>query len=185
MLRKHTAIAILAACSLTYAGSALVQEMMMPKPTQEHATIMKSVGDWEGTITMHLPGMPSTPNKAKETVTAFGGFWATSEFSCDFMGMPYQGHGCHGYDQNTGKFTGTWIDNMSSYLSVMEGEYIEGEGLVMTWEAPDMTGQMAPHKSVRVGDDNAYTMTFWTGEQKSMVIDMKRVGAKAMEAGAK
>lgn len=159
------------------------QEMQMPTPGEEHEMLLKSAGEWTGTITMHMEGMPSMPNKATETVEAFGGFWTMSHFKCDFMGMSYEGRGSVGYDQMKKKYIGTWQDNMSSFLSVMEGDYDEDTNqMVMEWEAPTMSGEMAPHRSVMTHDENSYKMEFFLeegGEEtKTMTIEMKRKGAK-------
>ncbi len=186
-LRHFAALSVAGSLTLAAAAPALWQDMEMPKPTEEHAMIQKGVGVWEGTVTMFMPGMPETPTPATEVVRSEGPFWITSDFKSSFMGMDYNGHGCHGYDPVKGKYVSTWIDSMSSYLSVMEGTHnAETNAIEMTWEAPDMTGQLAPHRSEQVLSEDAYTMTFYTSGEKTMVIDMKRTGgAAAVEAGAK
>lgn len=160
-----------------------------PAPSAEHAEILKGVGHWEGTLTTYMPGVPEAPVAAHETVEAIGGFWTQSRFECDFMGMPYVGTGCVGYDSAKKKYVGTWIDNMSSHLAVMEGERDPKSGaLVMRYSAPDMTGAMVPHRIVTVGGDDAYTSTFYQGEgegTKTMVIAMKREGQAPEVGGGK
>ncbi len=176
MLRIRTIAAIAITATATFAAAPrLLQEMEMPKPTEHHAMLQKGVGEWEGTVTMFIPGMPETSYPATETVRANGPFWTVSNFKSEFMGQAYEGHGCHGYDPEKGKFTSTWIDSMSSYLSVMEGDYdAETNTMTSKWEAPDMTGAMAPHRSELVMEENAYEMTFWTRGEKIMHIAMKR-----------
>ena len=149
-------------------------EMPMPMPTAEHKEILSSVGMWEGTMTAYMPGAPAEPIAARETVTAIGGFWTQARFECDFMGMPYVGTGAFGFDPERGKYVGTWIDSMGSYLAVMEGEKNSAGNVVMRWNAPDMTGKIVEHRNESVRSANAYTMTFYTGDTKSMVISMKR-----------
>ncbi len=186
-----TTTAVVAAGTIVVAAARpLLQEEHemppMPQPTTEHVEMQKAVGEWKGTLTMFGPGMPTEPVAATETMTAFGPFWTLSEFHCDFMGMPYQGHGCSGFDAEKGKYTGIWIDNMSSYLSVMEGERNEETGMItMHWEAPDMTGEIVPHRYEMTPTGDSYTSTFFTNGVKSMVISMKRTSAKPTEAGAK
>ena len=105
----------------------------------------------------------------------FGGFWVTSEFESDFMGMPFQGRSVVGYDAMKGKYVGTWIDTMSSYMAIMEGEYDQAnDALVMEWDAPGMTGEMMPHRSVTKHRGNQVTMTFFTDGKQTMVISMTR-----------
>lgn len=186
MLRSRLAVTLLALTAGTVAVAAvqpLFQEM--PQPTEQHQLIQKGVGDWEGTVTMFHPGMPTEPAPATEKVTALGGFWTTSHFKSEFMGMPYSGHGQFGYDPAKKKYVSTWIDSMSSFLSVTEGEYDEKtNSMTMHWVAPGMTGEMEKHRSVNVIGENSYVMTFFLGEGegvKSMEIKMKR---KPMDASA-
>ncbi|MFG0319092.1 MAG: DUF1579 family protein, partial [Planctomycetota bacterium JB042] len=84
-------------------------------------------------------------------------------------------------------FVGTWIDNMSSYLAVMEGEKDEQTGaIVMRWMAPDgMTGLMVPHRNEVKATEDRSVSTFYVGEgegRKIMEIDLKRKGAKEKPA---
>lgn len=175
-----TTASLLAIGSMVFAATNILQpqEPEMPKPTAEHKALMEGVGTWEGNITMYVPGMPETPSPAREVVTQHGPFWTQSEFTSEFMGQKYMGHGCIGYDPATEMHQSTWVDNMSSYLSIMRGELNEEGNLVMKWKAPDMTGAMAPHRNVTVRTKDAYTMTFYTSGEKTMVIDMKRVPEK-------
>ncbi|MHC4380377.1 MAG: DUF1579 family protein, partial [Planctomycetota bacterium] len=105
-------------------------------------------------------------------------FWVQSEFTSDLMGERYMGHGCIGYDPENEMYQSTWVDNTGSFLSIMRGKHNEEGNLVMKWKAPDMTGAMASHRNVTVRTDDAYTMTFYTSDVKTMVIDMKRVEEK-------
>ena len=155
------------------------EDMPMPQPSEHHELLMHSVGEDTGTITMHMAGMPNTPNKATETIEAFGGFWTRSHFECDFMGMPFQGMGSMGYDPMKKKFIGTWQDNMSPTLSVMEGDYDEeSKMMTMHWMAPTMTGEIAPHRSEMVHSENGYKIEFFLGEgdkaKHTMTIEMTR-----------
>jgi hypothetical protein len=128
------------------------------------------------------------PMPAKETVTAIGEFWVLSNFHCDMGFMAYQGSGHYGYDADKKQYVGTWVDNTSSYFSLMEGEYDAAKKtLVYRWKAPDQTGKIVPQRSESVENGDTRTMTFFSGEgagTKSMVIEMKRKKARAAEAGA-
>jgi hypothetical protein len=177
MFRFRTVASVLALSTLTLAAARVLplQEHGMEKPTKEHEMLQKNVGMYEGTVTMFMPGMPETPMPAKETVRSHGPFWTISDFTSEFMGVPYMGHGSNGFDPAKGKYIGTWIDNTSSYLQVMEGTYDEAKkAVVMKWNAPDMTGKVVPHTAEIVPGDHSYTMTFFDQDmQKTMVIAMK------------
>ena len=159
---------------------ALVQDPV--EPTEQHAMLQAGAGRWEGTMTMYMPGMEPFEVPARETVEAFGDYWTFARFDADFPGVPYAGRGCFGYDPEERKFVGTWYDVQSPHLAVMEGEWDEAKkALVMRWEAPGASGELVPYRSVRAGDADSYTQTFYLGPgegRKAMVIEMERV-AKA------
>ena len=191
MLRNRLFVSALfvAAGSLAVAAVVPARSAQAPvAPTEFHKQLLSSVGNWEGTLTMFMPGMPAEPTPAKEKVEAIGGFWTQSHFECSFMGMPYHGTGFNGYDPAKKKHLGTWIDNMGPALAVMEGEMDANKKLVMRYEAPDqMTGAMTAHRIETVFGDNHYTSTFFQGAgegNKTMVIDMKRAAGRPVEAGA-
>lgn len=181
--RAATCALVLAIGSLAVAGvrSALPGQEM-PQPTEQHRQLLSGVGAWEGTLTSYMTDPPAAPVAARETVEAVGGFWIQSRFECQFMGMPYVGTGCVGYDAAKKKYIGTWVDSMSSHLALMEGEVDPAtKALVLRWESPDETGKLARHRSESVETADGRTMTFYMGEgagTKSMVIEMKRKAAK-------
>jgi hypothetical protein len=177
-------------CSLVFVGAALSavamrdshQEPQMPQPTEEHAEILRGAGSWEGTMKAWMPGMPESSMSCKEENVAFGPFWLVSTFECDFMGMPYRGQGSVGYDPMKQKYVGTWYDNMSPTLAVMEGEEDAAGKLTMRWTAPTMDGSIQPHRYELVHQGDSYVSTFFVGEgagTKTMEMHMKRKGAAA------
>ncbi len=167
------------------------QDPAMETPSKHHERLLKGVGEWEGTLSWsEAPGMPAGSTKATESVKAVGGFWTCSRFECDFMGMPYVGCGQVGYSAKDKKYVGTWTDSMSSYFSLMEGQYDEKRKLiVMHWQAPDMTGKMNHHRNELAMGDGQYTLTFFVGEgdaaTEMMVIKMKRKSKGAGQKGDK
>lgn len=173
-----------ASAALVVAASFAIATTLPQEPekqTELHATMQKTAGEWTGTITMQGPeGEMELP--ASETVEAFGEHWVTSNFTCP-MGpdQTYHGRGTFGYDARNEKLVGTWIDNGSSYMAVMEGEVDEDTGNhVMTWDAPSSAdpSKIVPHKSVTTHSEGAYTMQFhekMDGEfVPTMSMDMKR-----------
>ena len=104
-------------------------------PGKEHEAIVAGAGKWEGTLTM-FGDQEMPPIPVQQTVEAIGPFWTQTRFTGDFMGMPYVGTGCVGYDPSTKKYVGTWIDNTWSAFGLMEGERGADGKLVMRWTAP-------------------------------------------------
>lgn len=181
---------LLATLILTVAGSAVFaatnvwnQQPEMPKPGAQHKALQQTVGTWEGTITMFMPGVPEMPMPAKDVVTSSGPFWVHSSFTTPMgPGMEYNGFGYTGYDPIAKEYVGTWMDNVGTTFSVMKGNHDkEGKVLTMTWTAPNEMGVMTEMSNETVRTKNAYTMTFFANGEKNMLIDMKR----AVEADSK
>ena len=181
---------LLTTLALTIAGSAIFaattvwnQQPEMQKPTAQHKELQDSVGNWEGTITMFMPGVPEMPMPANEVITSKGPFWVHSDFTTSMGPMgEYKGFGYSGYDPVAKEYVGTWMDNVSTTFSVMKGNLDkDGKVLTMKWKAPDHMGKMTDMYNEAVRSKNAYTVTFFANGEKNMVIDMKRV----MEAGTK
>lgn len=159
------------------------------QPTEQHRHVLKAVGEWEGTLNYFMPGADEPMSApATESIVSVGEFWTQSRFECEFMGIPYIGTGCMGYDIAKKKFVGTWIDSTTTYIAQMEGEMNADGALVMHWEAPDpMSGEIVQHRSVTAEADGKNVSTFYAGEGegvKIMVIEMSRASKKPVEAGA-
>jgi len=157
--------------------------MAMPVATPQHKQLQKGVGTWEGTLTMFMPGIPAAPIPARDVVEPIGAYWTQSRFTCNFMGMDFLGTGTMGYDPVLDRYVGTWINNMTSELAVMNGEMDPaGKTLIMRFNARDpQTGNVVPHRIETSFGENSYTSTFFHGHGagvKAMVIEMKRAAGK-------
>lgn len=191
MLRSVTLLSSLILAAGTLAAAAvlpIVQDMKVLPPMAEHKMLLESAGDWEGSVVHIAPDKTESTAQARERIEPIGPYWTQSRFESDFMGSPYLGTGVMGYDPEKKKFIGTWVDNMSSYFALMEGK-MEGDKLVMRWQAPDLTsGKLVPHRSETTHAADTVTTTFFVGDgagTKNMVITMKRKGGKPVEAGGK
>lgn len=188
MLRHRFAVPSVALIVGAVAISTLLPALssqMAPEPTENHLLLLGDVGEWEGTLTSFMPEAPEAIIPSTQVVRAIG-LWTQTTFECDYMGMPYVGTGCTGYDTAQKKFVGTWIDNMGTHLAVMEGQIDpKTKVITMRWKAPDpMTGDLVQHRSDTVRTKDSYTSTFYMGEgkgTKSMVIAMKRKAMKQEE----
>jgi len=191
MFKRRTtfvALALSAGALAAATVSALPRPQEMSQAGAQHEMLLEGVGTWKGTMTSFMPGMPPTETPAQEVVEAVGDLWTQSRFECEFMGMAFAGAGCLGYDTEQGKYVGTWIDNMTTRITLMEGDYDEAsKTLTMQWKGPDMTGQLVDQSSKTVREGDSYTSTFFMGvgegATKTMVIAMKREAAP-VEAGA-
>lgn len=161
-----------------------------PQATEHHARLKHSVGEWEGTMSMMMGGA-ETDFPCTESVQAIGDLWITSSFHCDFGGLPFEGASTTGFDPKKGKYIGSWIDNMTPSMTIMEGEWdAERNAMVMTYEAPDMeSGEMVTNQMVSESSREANISTFYKmvdGEPvQTMKISMRRASSdKPAEAAA-
>lgn len=110
------------------------QEAMMEawqkaaKPGDPHAWLMDSAGTWnvKQTLWMQPGAEPMVNEGTAERKAILGGRVLRETFSSTFMGQPYQGVAHSGYDNVSGKFWMTWMDNMSTALYTGEGECKDG-----------------------------------------------------------
>jgi GH18 family chitinase len=191
MLRTRLTLTALFLAAGTLAVAALVparSTQEMPQPGEQHRQLLANVGTWEGTMVMHMPGMPETPSNVKETIEGVGEFWAQSHFEGDFMGMAFHGRGCEGFDPAKNKYIGTWFDSTSPVLTVMEGEHDKAtNSIVWRWEGPDMTGNVVPHRMVKTTDGDKYTSAMYIGPgegTKTWSMQMARTAKRPLEAGS-
>ena len=153
-------------------------------PSAIHKMIAKFNGEWKEDLTMWMtPGAP--PTKSTSTCTnkmILNGLYQESIHTGNFNGMPFEGRGTMGYDNAKKIFVSTWIDNMGSGISYMEGNYDEAsKTLTMKGKMVDpTTGKEMQVRQVckMIDDDNQLVEMYNTGadgkEFKSMEIKLTR-----------
>jgi len=124
MIRTLTCLGL--GVSLLVAPATAQGPAAAPKPTSEYKVLAADEGAWDATIKTWQGGPDAEPavSKGSEVNEVLpGGLWVLSKFECDFGGMKFYGRGQYSYDPVKKKYVGTWLDSMSSMLSVLEGEY--------------------------------------------------------------
>lgn len=131
-----------------------------PKPGPEHEILKQHAGTWDAVMKM------ADGQSSKATMTqkmAGGGLWLVVDYTGDFLGQKFEGHGIDGYDTTKKKFTSIWVDSMSTAAMHLEGTYDEKtKSLTMTGEGPGPDGKPAKYRSVTgaVKDDKfEFTMS--------------------------
>ena len=169
-------------------GASPGQEMPIPKPGPEHEILKQDVGVWDATIeTMTEAGGKPNVAKGLETNSLLGGgLWLFQDFKGEFMGAPFQGHGVTGYDPSKKKYVGTWVDSMSTSLSLTEGTYDpQTKTMTARFEGPGPDGAMMKMRTTSEWkDDNTRVFTMYSpagrGEEFAMMkITYKRRSHKA------
>ena len=156
--------AVIAALSLLVVV-AVARAQEPPKPGPEHEKLKQLAGEWDAKTTLHLPGVPAQEStgefKAKMEV---GGLFLVSQYKGQMFGQQFIGRGLSGYDTYKKKYTGVWVDTMSTALYNIEGEF-DKSGKVYTehMEGPDPgTGKTMKMRSItEIKDKDHFTMKMY------------------------
>ncbi len=154
-------------------------EAMTPGP--QHEAMAELVGSWSVTTThwMQPGGEPQVSQGTAERSMIFDGRILEEQFHGEMDGMPFQGRATTGYDNITGRYWGTWIDSMSTGVTLLYGGIDEASGLwVMEGETPNpMTGGMMPMRieSRMDGDDRHVDEFYMPGPDGEMFRTMEMV----------
>jgi hypothetical protein len=162
-MKAHRTFALAALVSGA-AAVAWAQGPPMPTPGPEHELLKKDVGTWDATVEMMMPpGQP--PAKGTEVnVMGPGGLWLITDFKSDnMMGAAFQGHGVGGWDPAKKKYVGTWVDSMSTGVSLTESTYDPAtKTLTGMLEGPGPDGQPMKMKAVtQYKDDGSRVFTMY------------------------
>ncbi len=109
--------------------------MMAGMPGKMHDKLAKAAGVWQGKCKMWMaPGMDPMMSTCTNTVTLImDGRYIKSDYAGEMPGMgPFNGLGLTGFDNVSGKFVGTWLDNHSSGIMNGTGE-MTGDGKTINW----------------------------------------------------
>ena len=157
------------------------QEAMTPGP--QHAHMAEMVGEFKITVKTYN-GPDAEPEVMTGTASRrmiMGGRYLEETVHSSYMGQPFEGRSVTGFNNVTGTWWGTWIDNMSTGIMTSHGEWNEDTGVgVFYGEYVDpMTKEIQETRTVvkqlEGGDElmESY-MTTPTGEFKSMDILYER-----------
>jgi hypothetical protein len=92
-------------------------------PGAQHQQLASTAGTYDVKIkNWHEPGGPATEETGTATRTmVLDGRVLVEDFKGTMMGSAFNGHGMSGYENVTGKYWSTWMDNMSTGLMVSQG----------------------------------------------------------------
>lgn len=141
-------LAVAALLSLCLAAALPAQEP--PKPGPEHEKLAATAGTWDAVMEMTTPDGQHVKYKGRSIVkVAAGGFCVIDDYTADFMGQPFQGHGVTGYDPLQGKYVTTWFDSFGPTPVQLTGTFdAAGKVLTMTGTGPGMDGKAVAYKNV-------------------------------------
>ena len=148
-------------CLAAVTSGATIAHAQFPSAevTKEHKILKRDVGVWDAEMKLWMAGPDQDPmvSKGVERNRMLGETWILSNFTADLGGQEFKGHGQFGYDTKKKKFVGTWVENMSTNISTMEGTYDEAKGelTMFSMGIDPATGKETKSKSVsKYVDDN-------------------------------
>ncbi len=167
------------------------QQAMMDKMTKaatpgpQHALLAKMAGEWTGTVKLQMdPSQPAQEFQNTASITVLmDGRYIQETVSGEWAGMPYSGMSLYGFDNVSGKYAATMIDNMGTGFMTCVGTPDAG-GKVIRWVGTmndPATGKPATERMVTtVTDDDHHTVEMFgtpagaRKEIKIMTIDYVR-----------
>lgn len=180
--------AIFFLCGNIYAQTQSAQpdmQMMMKNimPGDHQKKMAERSGNWTAKITMWMdPSQPPTVSEAKAKYEMIMDRYLTSTYTGTMMGMPFTGMSTMAYDNGTGIYYMTWIDNMSTGMMQMTGKYdektktIEFKGI---GQDPSTGKEVPMRQTIRFVDDKTEHMEMFAPdmdgkETKMMEIDLMK-----------
>jgi hypothetical protein len=141
----------------------------------EHEWLARDAGTWAAKCTLHGPTGDIEFTGIERVSVDCGGLWVFSQFEGDLFGAPFKGRGVTGYDPETKKVLGAWVDSQTTTIARFEGE-IRGEELVMTTEGRDPeTGERYPERHVQTrqgADQRTLKMYALRGGQEHLLMEV-------------
>jgi len=172
-------------------GPTAEQQAMMDKMTKagtpgpQHEMLKKLAGEWSTTVKFIAdPSQPPQESQGTSTMTILmDGRYCQESASGQMMGQPFSGMGITGYDNVTGKYVATWIDNMGTGIMTSTGT-ADASGKVINWVgtmSDPMTGKPSKERMItKFVDDNHYTYEMYgtppggKKEMKMLTIEYSR-----------
>ena len=131
--------------------------MPPPKPSPEHAQVMRLVGTWFVTV---KSGDTTEAERSTITFDRIGEYWVTGRWHGTYLGMPFDGQSTQGYSPTKKKMIATWVDSRTPEVSFAEGTWDpETSTMRMTWECATKPDQPPASETVVFHDDDHFTAT--------------------------
>ena len=152
--------------SLIYAEEKMDDQMMKAwaeyaTPGENHKVLDYFVGDWDYALEWKMAAKDK-PTKSTGTTTAkwiLDGRFIKMHAQGTSMGQPFEGFGHLGYDNATKKYTGLWIDNMSTGMLKSWGYYYPTSKKFVEWGKmfDPVLGKQAFRAVTNIKKENKYT----------------------------
>lgn len=175
-----TALAIIFSLNTNAQDEAAMKAWMeFATPADMHKMMGKYNGHWEVSTKMWMtPDAEAMESTAEATNDMYmGDRYQKSQFSGEFMGMPFHGESTTGYDNMRKVFTTTWIDNTGTGLMYAEGNWNAAtKSIEYKGKASDpMAGKQTAFREVMTfTSDDSYKMEMYNmmGDKEFKSMEM-------------
>ncbi len=135
------------------------------QPGPGHAFLAQLAGTFKATVKAWMgPGEPEVSEGVSENTMILGGRYLHQKYTGTITGQTFEGLGLTGFDNTLQKFTGLWIDSMSTGMMTSEAS-LDATGKVLnSVEAyPDpLTGKVKRTRSVlKIVDADTHVMEMY------------------------
>lgn len=146
-------------------------------PGEPHKRLAGMEGSWttktKSWMEPNKPPMESTGSCEQKMI--LGGRFLKQKCTGDMMGKTFEGVGVMGYDNQTKKYTSTWMDSMSTTLHVMEGT---GDGKTITQEGEytcPIRGEMKLRSVTKMVDQNTNIFEMYGTDKSGQEMKMMEI----------
>lgn len=137
------ATATLAVSLLAPLSVGIAQDARLTTPQPEHELLQRMTGEWQ--FERFMPAQDGSGMQAVGTgtvsATMLGDYFVVSNWSGNIFGMDFNGLQTLGYDIESSRYTGNWIDAFMSHQWDLSGSADDsGQELVISTQGPAPTG---------------------------------------------
>jgi len=159
----------------------------MAAPTADHERLTPFLGTFKAEVKIWMgPGEPMVSTGSMTNTSALGGRFLHQDYKGDPSPGPdpfpsFEGHGYWGFNKNTRKYEGFWIDTASTVMQNESGTVDEtGKVWTMTGEIVGPDGEISIKRSIITlvdNDQHGIEMYFTKGDQEFKGMEIHYVRA--------
>ncbi|MGE0710931.1 MAG: DUF1579 domain-containing protein [Planctomycetota bacterium] len=142
---------VIALLALSLGGAAALRAQDPGALQQETRLLPQLVGEWDYVSQLVVEaGKPPLESRGTERVRAVGACWVVAESESKGAGGTYTGVMTVGYDARKQKHMATFIDSLTTHMTIYEGGSLDERGRTLTLlgEAPGPGGTIAKYRCV-------------------------------------
>jgi hypothetical protein len=150
----------------------------MGAPGEPHKRLAGMEGNWDTKTKSWMepdkPPMETTGTCEQKMI--LDGRFLKQKCTGDMMGKTFSGIGMTGYDNQTKKYTSTWMDNMSTTLHVMEGTATDANTVTQEGQYTcPIRGEMKLRSVMKTIDANKHVFEMYGTDKSGQEMKMMEI----------